>query len=285
MSLTPEQNAALDVLAAGRNVYLYGPPGRGKTLLVDIFAAVIGARRRHLQEFFEELHEGMAQTGRLPLAVARLVDGVAVLCLDEFTVHDPADGVFLDRVLRELDRRGVRVVATSNRAPAELMPNPLFHPGFEPTIDVIEQLFSVIRLDDGRDLREASVSPSRSGFGAGRWIVGGRPRDDVDEAIASFRFDDLCDRPAHASDYRRLARDCPRWRIVMPGMCVAHPDALTRWAALLDVAHDLGVEVTVYADYPPQPFADLLWANLPDAARAVSRMGAWPVIGCATRAK
>ncbi|WP_260868475.1 cell division protein ZapE [Gordonia sihwensis] len=298
LRLTDGQLAVLRLLSGEENVYLHGPPGRGKSWLVDAVVAALGARRWHLHEFFRDLHDGIGATGGLAPSVSALVGSARVVCLDEFTVHDPADGVLLDRVLRELHRRRIRIIVTSNRAPAELMPNPLFHSAFEPTIATIEAIFTVATLDDGRDLREAgaAVGLAAGGFRRGRWTIcgagsvrragGGRPvpsGEEMDEEGAvEFGFGELCEVPAHVTDYLSLAERFPRWRVTMPDECVAGPDALARWAALLDVAHDRDVELTVVASFGPGELADLLCSRLPDAARAVSRMSAWTVETAAT---
>ena len=72
---------------------------------------------------------------------------------DEFYVHDVADAIYLHRALTWWCSHRVRVVATSNYVPDELLPNPLLHAAAEPVIDLIRSRFAVIDLDEGIDHR------------------------------------------------------------------------------------------------------------------------------------
>ncbi len=305
MTLTSGQRRAADALssvgASGPpgDLYLVGPPGQGKTQVVDWFVAVSQARvlRTHLHGFFADLHRSIDDNGGWTRGVDAVLSANGspydVVCLDEFAVHDPADGVFLDRVLTTLADRRVRVIVTSNRRPHEQMPNPMFHAGFAPTMARVAARFTIVDVDGGRDLRQAGEGAG-GGFASGRWIVGeSAPSAEVGDrpgllqpgshpvrviAAGSGRlrveFSELCDAPTNAADLLWLADRYPEWTIV-DARIPRRTEPLARWATLLDVTHDAGTVVTVWSPEPRAAMVDALTAAVPDAARAVSRMGAW----------
>ncbi|QRY64607.1 cell division protein ZapE [Gordonia sp. PDNC005] len=294
MRLTDAQSAAAEALAGDAHLYLCGPPGRGKTQVVDWFICVVSAtgttvRRRHVHEFFADIHAAIDRNGGWRGGLDDVLRGVDVLCLDEFAVHDPADGVFLDRILRALTSREIRVIVTSNRTPAEQMPNPLFHVGFEPTVAFIDEVFTMVDVGGTRDLRAGGGT---SGFRGGQWIVGAAPGpppvgtwsaparavrlSGTDGRTAWMDFAALCEAPTAAADYLQLAERFDHWVIV--GVDIPDGvDPLARWATVLDVAHDSDVRVDVWASCERDDLASALTRTLPDAARTVSRMTAWRV--------
>ncbi len=294
MTLTASQALAAEAFAGDAHLYLHGPPGRGKTRLVDWYAAVSeqsGRRvlRLHLHAFFAELHRAVDRCGGWRHGVHALIGDIDVLCLDEFAVHDPADGVFLDRIVRSIAASDVRMVVTSNRTPDEQMPNPLFHEGFGPTISLLKQIFTPVAVDGERDLR---ADGGTTGFRAGRWTVGewasaepeiivrpaSRPillRRELRGGI-SIDFAELCDAPTSAVDYLWLAERYDCWTIC--GVYVPdRADVLARWASVLDVLHDADTRVEVWASCDRAAFSNALGGALPDAARTISRMSAWSV--------
>lgn len=106
-------------------VYMHGPVGTGKTMLLDLFhshAAQAGlkVKRRHFYEFMMSLHQQIHELDdERPVEVAanRLADSVDVLCFDEFQITDIQDVVILPRLFEVLFLRGVAVVMTSNTSP------------------------------------------------------------------------------------------------------------------------------------------------------------------------
>ncbi|MEU8921513.1 cell division protein ZapE [Kitasatospora sp. NPDC048545] len=167
-----------------RHVYLWGPVGRGKSWLVDTFLdglATPRKRRLHFHDFFRRLHEGVAlhaadphrdRTGERVAAVDRAVDELLgdcrVLIFDEFHAHDAGDAMLVARLFRTLLERRITLVTTSNYPPAGLMPNPLYHHLFEPTIRLIEERMDVVEVAGPVDFRrERPAANARSG-GAGR---------------------------------------------------------------------------------------------------------------------
>jgi cell division protein ZapE len=152
-------------------VYCYGPPGRGKSVVVDtIFALAPCAKRRiHFHEFLREIRqrqmrEAPASGDMLILATKRWLAGIELLCFDEFHVHDIADAFLVGRFLDTALALGVRVVLTSNYSPEDLLPNAQFHERFRPTIERIKRDFKTIHFGGARDYRCTGESPDARRF-------------------------------------------------------------------------------------------------------------------------
>ncbi|GED96863.1 cell division protein ZapE [Gordonia crocea] len=286
----PAQRAACAALAEDRNTYLVGPAGRGKTALLDAYVASLPAGtavRAHWHEFIRDLHVLIGAHGGLDPALEAFLGSAAVLCFDELHVDDPADGIFLRELIERVGTRGIRLVVTSNDTPDALMPNPLFHETFLPTIEFIKHTCSVVELDSGIDYR--SLSTHRIGFDTGRWLcpppgpphrptrtvtVGSRslPAWAADDNHLGVGFDDICGRPLGATDYLALARSHRTWTISdVPDLTEADREAAQRFVHLVDVLYDQAVPTTITSTVPRERFARA--GRLPTgAARMRSRL-------------
>jgi cell division protein ZapE len=144
---------------ASQGVYCHGLPGRGKSLVVDTVFELAPCRKRrlHFHEFLREMNRRLVNAprgdDRLGDVSRQWLDGVELLCFDEFHVHDIADAFLMGRFLDTAIGLGTRIMLTSNYAPDDLLPDPEFHERFLPTIAQIKRCFTVIHFDGARDYR------------------------------------------------------------------------------------------------------------------------------------
>jgi cell division protein ZapE len=157
-----------------RGLYLWGAPGRGKSLLMDLFCAVAPEPRKsraHFHVFMARVHllirqwrEGDARARKAIFGQARGDDPIGpvaeliasearLLCFDELQVTDIGDAMILGRLFEALFEKKVVLVVTSNRAPDQLYLNGINRQLFLPFIDMIENRCEVVQVGGGRDWR------------------------------------------------------------------------------------------------------------------------------------
>lgn len=148
--------------------YIYGPVGRGKTMLMDLFYQQLRTPhkiRLHFHHFMarvhQELHQFTGQPEPLRLIAQQWAKRYRILCFDEFFVTDIGDAMLLGTLWRELFVRNVILVATSNSPPSGLYANGLQRSRFLPAIALLEQHCQLFALDQGIDYRRLSTAPMR----------------------------------------------------------------------------------------------------------------------------
>ena len=152
-----------------KGLYIFGPVGRGKTMLMDLFfqeAPVEKKRRAHFHEFMAEVHNRLAVARREAKddPIVAVGTGIAaearLLCLDELFVTDIADAMILNRLFGAIIEAGTVVVLTSNAKPSDLYKGGRNRDQFLPFIDLVEQNLELFQLETGHDYRLEQLSQS-----------------------------------------------------------------------------------------------------------------------------
>ena len=268
-----------------RGLYIFGEVGRGKTMLMDLFADAITAWPRlriHFHAFMQEIHAKRQRLGGENV-IGRIADELAgrakLLCLDEMQIVDIADAMIIGRLYDALHERGVVVVTTSNLPPGGLYKDGLNRQLFLPFIARLENTMDVISLDSLRDYRlgrirarETFLHPATA---ANRVAFNAIWRDLTDGAqgqvdmldvlgrkltvpkaahgCASFTFFELCGEALGPPDYLAIAR---AYRTVfvsgIPRLKASQRNETKRFILMIDTFYDARLRLVALADAEPE---------------------------------
>jgi cell division protein ZapE len=265
-------------------LYLWGSVGRGKTFLMDLFAASLPhgvVLRRHFHRFMGEVHDAMRQLGDRQNPLVEVAAGLAarcrVLCLDEFLVSDIGDAMILANLLDALFAQGVGLVTTSNTPPAKLYQGGLQRARFLPAIALIERHCHVVEMASPRDWRLRAlaqapvyhVPPGAEAERALARIFASQAQGDVQDdgaielngrpvplrkranGVLWFDFDALCEGPRAVADYIALAQAGPTIIVSnVPQFSIYTEDAAKRFVQLVDEFYDRHVKLVLSAAAP-----------------------------------
>jgi cell division protein ZapE len=233
--------------ARPKGIYMYGPVGRGKSQLMDLFMEQVAhpstdsgqalpSRRTHFHEFMREMHKRSYEIkgGDTVMQITRdLAADVRVLGFDEFYITNIADAMLLGRLFEHMFKQGIVIVATSNWPIDDLFQNGRNRKGFLPFLRLLKNNLTAVDLGDGQDYRrpeapdwplyllESPDTPSRlQDFFEEYAAVGlALPNEFGSHARGRtaakayrgrtgwYRFEDICDRALGRNEYLDLLRE------------------------------------------------------------------------------
>lgn len=221
-------------------VYLFGPVGRGKSMLMDLFyeqLPIKNKQRLHFHHFMAQVHHRLSQLQGAKDPLDKIANewskNLRVLCFDEFFVADIGDAMIMSRLFSALFAKGVVLVATSNCEPEKLYYNGLQRARFLPTIELIKEYCRVINVTGDVDHRfrfgkhtrfyfeqtteEQRFMASFSEFADrnmfdNKIVIHGRELACIKRSVNTIMFDfmTLCSGPRSTSDYMYLAQHYQR---------------------------------------------------------------------------
>ena len=270
-----------------KGLYLWGGVGRGKSMLMDLFANNLGdipARRVHFHAFMQEIHAAMHEARKTGVddaiaPVAKAVSSsVRLLAFDEMQITDITDAMIVGRLFQALFADGVVVITTSNRVPDDLYKNGLNRDLFVPFIDLIKEKMVVHELVSPTDYRQDRLSgspvyftpvnaESRAQMNA-VWqdLAGGEATPLTlrvkgrDVVIPKFRngvgraqFHALCGQPLGPADYLALA-DAVKVLMLddIPSLGRSNFNEAKRFVTLVDALYEARVRLICSAAAKPE---------------------------------
>jgi cell division protein ZapE len=295
-----------------RGLYLWGPVGRGKTMLMDLFfdmAPVEKKRRVHFHGFMFDVHDRLHRLRReaangvadpVTLVAREIAQETRLLCFDEFAVTDIADATILARLFTTLFADDVVVVATSNVEPSRLYDGGRNRDLFLPFIALLQARMDVLRLAAPMDYRsgqdcegEVYFAPldenARAAMDALFLALAGAKHGapatidvkhrsifipQAEGRVARLSFADLCGRPLAASDYIEIARRFDA--VILDDVPILAPERRNearRLITLVDVLYEAHALLAISAAAAPEYLYDAPHGEeAREFQRAVSRL-------------
>lgn len=177
---------------------------------------------------------------------------------------DYPDGRSFTAKLEHLFQHGIVLLATSNYPPEMLLPNPLYHDRFLPSIALIRAHLTVVALNGEEDYRERHLSQDNA-FCSGRmWVnpnaqqrqlydLPSLPGEPVSltvgyrtllaaaasPALLHFTFTQLCQAATAVMDYLTLCESYAVWLLdEVPPLATVGPAAQQRFINVIDVLYE-----------------------------------------------
>lgn len=293
-----------------KGLYIHGPVGRGKSMLMDLFfhsATTPQKKRVHFHAFMQDVHHRlfiMHQTRPdteepLKVLAAELIKEAWLLCFDEFVVQDISDAMILSRLFTALFDAGMVIVATSNVAPDDLYKNGLHRERFLPFIPILKQHADIVAFAAGTDYRTKRIAemnlynaPIDAKSEAALALAFAQLTDHEDappealkvkgheliiqraaKGVAFCKFAELCGKNYGAADYLAIAEKFHTLILSgIPQFTIDRRDESKRFITLIDVLYDNHIKLICSAAVVPQRLCPPGGPNADEFARTVSRL-------------
>ena len=250
------------------NLYLYGPVGRGKTMLLqainDCYFSNSG--KFHFVEFMQLVHKKLSDfsgnSDPLLMVVKSLSKEYKIIFLDEFQIEDIADAMIIGTLIESLTNMGTRLMITSNSHPDDLYKNGLQRAKFIKTINFINNNFLIHHLLGTEDYRlreiahfDSSANDRNSDKSVGDFLQRTFNSEIIDiteftvsnrvfhclgcsDKILWLSFDDFFSSPCASKDFIEIVKTFEWVFINNFHSCTdEHLDKLRRFISFIDIAY------------------------------------------------
>ena len=146
------------------NLYLWGPVGRGKTMLLQALkdSYFSQAGQFHFIEFMQLIHKKLSEFSGNSDPILKVVKSLSndfkIIFIDEFQIEDIADAMIIGTLIEALSQKGTRMFISSNSHPDDLYKDGLQRAKFLQTIDFINKNFFIHHLLGSEDYRLKEIA-------------------------------------------------------------------------------------------------------------------------------
>ena len=146
------------------NLYLWGPVGRGKTMLLQALkdSYFSHAGQFHFIEFMQLIHKKLSEFSGNSDPILKVVKSLSndfkIIFIDEFQIEDIADAMIIGTLIEALSQKGTRMFISSNSHPDDLYKEGLQRAKFLQTIDFINKNFFIHHLLGSEDYRLKEIA-------------------------------------------------------------------------------------------------------------------------------
>ena len=146
------------------NLYLWGPVGRGKTMLLQALkdSYFSHAGQFHFIEFMQLIHKKLSEFSGNSDPILKVVKSLSndfkIIFIDEFQIEDIADAMIIGTLIEALSQKGTRMFISSNSHPDDLYKDGLQRAKFIQTIDFINKNFFIHHLLGSEDYRLKEIA-------------------------------------------------------------------------------------------------------------------------------
>ena len=146
------------------NLYLWGPVGRGKTMLLQALkdSYFSHAGQFHFIEFMQLIHKKLSEFSGNSDPILKVVKSLSndfkIIFIDEFQIEDIADAMIIGTLIEALSQKGIRMFISSNSHPDYLYKDGLQRAKFLQTIDFINKNFFIHHLLGSEDYRLKEIA-------------------------------------------------------------------------------------------------------------------------------
>lgn len=284
-------------------IYLHGPVGRGKTILMNAVATLLLSEHKlrwHFTQFMQTVHQlnadfAKSNKGHTPLdqTIHFLSTKYHFLFLDEVEVLEIADAMLLGRLFEGLTKAGVFIFITSNTSPDDLYKGGLQYERFAPFISFIQTNFHIFLLENEQQidfrqqhhpLPEEDILSLKKKFDAlvvmeGKYSVQltvnqrGIRFEQATSSAVWLDFKEICHQAYGAGDYQAIANKFSTvFLINVPCFTDENIDVSRRFVVLIDCLYDAKITLYLHCTAPMVHLFTQVTRPLPSYLRTLSRL-------------
>jgi cell division protein ZapE len=258
--------------------YLMGDVGVGKTMILNFFFNEIKEKklRLHFNEFMIKFHDFIFKSKNKENGIDNFVKDlsikVKIIYFDEFQVTNIVDAMILGKLFKEIFKKGIKVIFSSNININNLYKDGLQRDQFIPFIKILEENCQQKNILIEEDYRASlSVNLDRfffpvnesTNFKFNKFFriatkhknktykvleIKGRKLilENFYNGIIKFKFEELCDRNIGAEDYIEIANHCNFIFIEnLPNFSEDNANQQQRFITLIDIIYEKKIPLVI----------------------------------------